>query len=455
MINHKVAKKNNLYLIIDKDKICKMLIITLISIIVLLNISQDFSNKALTNIIALFVMYISVYITMTYRKNIMAFCMFFMMTYFNYSIIFSRYIHVLEHLYQEFYPNIDNKTYGVGITILLVFMVSLYLVEPKLQRKLNYEEGYYFKDYSNIWVVLSCILILIYIYIFAFDKSSFGQRGATSPLYEYSGIFFIIAYYYCGKGKRLNILKIGISLLILIFCIQGFIYGERIAGLQFMLIMFAFLFSSRINYKMIIFVFAGGILFMSAIGIYRATYEAGVMSLKLVIDKLSQNMFTFGGADLAYYCSLTFIMVAEFTSGLDKFILFIKFILSIFFGTSKISGADLPTYTRQYYMHWYGGIYPYYFYFYFGWIGVIISSLFCGKIIKTIISNTIQSKSFIRILKLYIIVTLPRWYMYSPQILFRGIILFTMIYGIFQFINLLTIRRCRFISFINRGSNNE
>lgn len=434
MRNSLIGTKNSI-------TIDKIIILFIVCSMFLLNILMNFSNKLFINIEAILVMYISLYMTITFRKNIMAFVMFIMILYFNYSIIFSRYLYIAYNYYSEFYINVDDRIYGIGIMILLVFMTAIYYFKNNKYKIRIYKKNYYTAEDTNILIVLLMIIILLFINIVGFDHGSYGQRGSTSALYEYSGIFFILAYYYCGKSEISSLLKIMISIIAIGFSIQGFIYGERISGLQFLIIFFAFMLSHKMTYKSICIISLVGLIVMMGIGTYRGSYDSEGITLKLIINALSDRMFTFNGADLAYYTSLTFVMVHDIDSIMNKIGLFLKFILSIFLGSSSVKNSFLAEYTRKYYYHWYGGIYPYVFYFYLGWIGTIVSSFFAGKIINTIYSIDCEFKSYYKLLKIYMIAILPRWYMYSPQILFRGILLFTIVTFAIRMIDVITSRK--------------
>lgn len=429
------TKKSNI-------KLDKFIFMFITVFLFLFNILIDFSSEFLNNIVAFLVMYISLYMTIRYRHNIIAFLMFFMILYFNYSIVFSRYLYIISNHYGEFYVNVNTKTYSIGIMILLIFMTAIYCLRNDKYKIRKYKKGYYFSDNTNILIVILMILLLTFINIFGFDRSGYGQRGATTALYEYAGVVFIFAYYYCGKDKYSNILKVIVSMILIGFCIQGFIYGERISGIQFLVIFFIFMLSHKMTYKSVSIVAVMGLLAMAGIGIYRGSYEAGSLTLEVIIDSLTDRMFTFDGGDLAYYTSLTFVMVHDINSFSERIILFLKFIASIFLGTSKVKDSFLAEYTRRYYMHWYGGIYPYVFYFYLGWIGTFISSVIAGHIIRYTSNDKKENKSFYKLLKIYIIAILPRWYMYSPQILLRGIFIFSIFIFIIKILNSITINVC-------------
>lgn len=415
----------------------KFMLLTLSIFIIICNIFYNFGNAGLNNLIAGLVLFFSIYMLILFRKDVMAFILFLIITYFNYSIVFSRYLHVLTNIYQEFYINVNERIYGIGITILLIFMLCLYVFINIINKNHHYDV-WFSREKKNPLIVIILIIILLLIFIFSFDRSLYGSRGATSSIYEYSSILFIMAYYYCGNKKGLKAYKVVISIIIFVFSLQGFIFGERVSGMQFLIVFFAFILSSKVTYKTVLLLTFLGLFTMTSIGAFRSSYAIEDLSIKVIYNTLSQRMLTFDGADLAYYSSLTFVMVRDITDLLNHIQLFGKFFLSIFFGSSLVQGAELAKYTRQYYMHWYGGYYPFFFYYYFGWTGCVIFSIIISKILKSVINLKDSSQNYYKLLKIYIISSTPRWYAYSPQMLFRGVLLFTIVYLCFEFVNKIT-----------------
>ena len=114
--------------------------------------------------------------------------------------------------------------------------------------------------------------------------------------------------------------------------------------------------------------------------------------------------------------------------------MFKKFLLSILIGNS--SEASLPIFTRQFYVHWNGGYYPLYFYFYGGFLLVFIASfIWCSFLCKCIKKKKHKNSSFLYILGMYLICISARWYMYSPVTAFRPAMLFCIAYFGLSFLN--------------------
>ena len=91
----------------------------------------------------------------------------------------------------------------------------------------------------------------------------------------------------------------------------------------------------------------------------------------------------------------------------------------------------LNSLTGKYQVNYGGGLLTCYFYFWFGWLGVIFISIYIAFLYSTIKNNCENKYSeYKEVLSIFIISTIPRWYLYMPNLLFRGILLFTIFYFI-------------------------
>jgi hypothetical protein len=166
---------------------------------------------------------------------------------------------------------------------------------------------------------------------------------------------------------------------------------------------------------------------MAVIGEYRSNYSFDILNFSALLDSFTKRFLTFDGADLGYYCSLTFVMVADKVSTAVRFDMFQKFLLSL------VKGGDvtllLQNFTRSYYSHWNGGFFPLYFYFYGGFQLVVVVSLLWGRFIINCVNYSFKKHtSFFAIVGVYMVCIAARWYMYSPLNAFRPLIIFTVIY---------------------------
>ena len=113
-----------------------------------------------------------------------------------------------------------------------------------------------------------------------------------------------------------------------------------------------------------------------------------------------------------------------------------QFILYIFLG-SKIVDSNLAVYTRQYYVHYYGGVLPLYMYFYLGILGIMFIVLYLKFWIKKMNESSKKVSHLQRCLCIYISACVPRWYLYSPSSLFRGVLIFIFVYKMVELLDMI------------------
>lgn len=176
-----------------------------------------------------------------------------------------------------------------------------------------------------------------------------------------------------------------------------------------------------------------GILVNSFVNAYRQSYDLGDVSLINTTKDFFNMYFVFDTPVYAYYSSATQIASESLSNLEEKMISALSFLGSIFGGESTGYGNLTNYVSSNYFKNIGGGLYPTYFYFWFGWLGVIASSL-----ILVLILNKINSENLNEIHKLIfvtIIFSVPRWYLYTPLSLFRPVFLMIIIAYILSIIN--------------------
>ena len=359
------------------------------------------------------------------RHNIYLLIINLLILYCNYSICLPNYFVHIETSFSEFALDTVATT---GINTLCLFMGILFVTSPKSTQKnnKNIEPLASNGRYNPIFELALCVLLLI-IWRYGYTRPDVvGGRGTPSAIYEYSVILMIIGFYYCGNKL---VWKIILLIITFLFAIQNFIYGGRITGIQIILCAVLCLLVDKINLKIIllgmIFIFP----FMSLIGIKRGNSSFSILAL---IDALNSLRNTKGALDTAYsayYTSLTFLKAMVYTPFQKRIYMFGCFVLSMFFG-GLIPDSNLADYTRKNFLHYWGGVLPFFAYFYIGILGVILLAIYINYIKSKIIVNYTTKNGFYKCFSIYITATTFRWYLYSPTQLFRGVMLLWIAYKI-------------------------
>lgn len=405
-------------------------------IFVFIDYYVSFSSELINNIIATQIIVFCILNMIKTRNRIVEFLLHFQLFYYNYSIIFSRYLNLVDE-YSEFYKYTDTRVLGIGILSIYIFeMIVTYFVHRdshsiNMKNKIGID-SLCSNNPSKI-ISLSLLIISWIIGIFGFDWSSYGNRGSVSSLYEYTGVLFIIGLYYAGKKARYSKnIRVMYLLTIWAFIIQGLVFGERVSSLQFI---FIFVFYYLLDFLKPIHILLGGLLgviLMSAVGVFRNFYTLNSVTFNGVIEQIFNRMLTFDGADMGYYTSLTFIMTGDKVGWGVRLHKFVEFFISVLVGDG--GERNLPVFTHNYYSHWYGGFLPLYFYFYSSFTGIAVLTYCISYFIRMCFRRINGDRKIFALITIYIICITSRWYMYSPLAIIRSTLVFLIVFYLMEFV---------------------
>lgn len=402
---------------------------------VILFLIETFSNYSNSNITSIYLLIISLYLCIQYRKNINLLFIFIIIAYCNYSVVFSSYLKILPNSIFTLYATTFESKYGMAILVLFFSIICIVFSINKIpfeQESLSINpKDKTHREKNSYFLVIIMILALIYIYLFEYNKPEVvGGRGGGTTLYEYSIVIFILALYY---GKRYKPLSIIIHILISLFILQELIYGGRITALQLLIVLYLMVYENRFPLIKIIPVCIVGFIFFSVVGSARGSLLQGGFSIGTIMNKISEEAFTLDTSYSAYHTSITFLLLEKYVTKNYRFSCFISFIKTIFAGKFGSSKAMVSTLSRQYFVHYYGGFLPFYFEFYLGIFGVILIALYIAFILKRIGMVSVNSSGLKKTMTVYVIASTFRWYIYSPIQITRGILIMILCYGICEF----------------------
>ena len=344
------------------------------------------------------------------------------MLYSNYSIAMAFFLDPLSNFFTTYATTVIGAT---GNNIILFFSICTYLILPSHSL---YTEEFILVDENRrndaFYLCLMGALVLIFVWGFA-APSEVNGRGEGAPAYEYSIILFILCFYYCGKSKLYIALT---AFLMLLYTLQEFIYGGRVTGIQQVICLFLCLFCDKISIKKTLpFLFVMYLL-LTLIGQFRGALSLSFDIIKSAVESISDSMFVLDTAYSACHTSMTYIDVAQQLSWSERLCLFWQWCKSIVLGSS-VPDFNLSSYTRQFHMHYGGGILPFYFYFYLGLPGVVLITVHLFFLFKIIRNTSSKSSGYLKCLSIYLTTGAVRWYLYSPSGLFRGLLFMTLAYG--------------------------
>lgn len=388
-------------------------------------------DGSLCALISIFLLSINTCSLIRVRQNYYLFIIFACILYSNYSICMANYVLNFESFFlgfKGFYLSIQ------ALNILFLFNALLDLIVPNI-KIVNKNKILPIVKNNKYNALIEIILstILVYILIFCFIRPDIeGVRGSPNQLYEYSIIFIILSFYYSGNSKFWQGIFITVSLM---FALQNFIYGGRITGLQIIICLFLCLYVNKISNIFVgVFVLIG-MFIMFGIGIFRVSFSFSSDTLSTIISNITNNYFILDTAYSSYYTSLTFVDLLNNVDISDRLYLFFKWVLSMFLGGSNVVDSNLATYTRQYYFHYFGGILPFFAYFYLGYIGIAFLILYIKFLFQI---ASLNNNNLFRIVSIYFVTTTFRWYLYSPSQMFRGVFLLFVVYCLCEQLNRIT-----------------
>lgn len=373
---------------------------------------------------------INVYMVLQSRKNFLLFIVFFIILFSNYSIIYSNFIVRLDD--SMFTDILSERTRNVSINTLTLFNLMLFFfvrwsaVHPLPCKNIFIDHA---KQDKVITLLLSIILIVVFFVGFQIPEKE-GERGTSSPLYEYSVFFFILYFLYSGGGKK----EIYWGLfLVFAYSMQNFIFGGRIYGLQFVLATYIMVFMHRFSMAKVLFAIAVVFILFSIIGAARGELLSGNFDVQSILLSIFQRGFALDTAYSAYFTSTTFVYLDERVDLDVHAALFLDFIKSIFVGSGSNPDSVLPQFSLDYVTHYFGGLLPFYLYFYLGSFGILLAALLLAFYLNILISLTISLSNFWKCIMVWIVSTTFRWYLYSPLPLLRGVLLFVIVYYVFAY----------------------
>lgn len=388
--------------------------------IIFILITILFDNEIKKEINIFFLIVFTIILIIKSMDEWKSFILISLISYFNYSIVYYYY---LSNLNTEFYSSLKSDNVMIlGLEILTFFIANLNFFYKKKR-----EENIKKLEVINKNKIISMLIIifLIIIWIKGYSPPNIGQeRGEISPMYEYSIILFIIYKKYSYSKK---IWRYSIFILYFLFISKDLIYGGRITSIQLILVFFILYLSEKYKLKQILPYLVIIFFIFSFCGIFRGNKEWEYNIIRDITIQKIKTGFVLDTAVSAYFTSLTFLKI-KFIISLEERIWHLKnLFLAIFLGGSRVRNSELALISYKYYPHSYGGIFPYHLYYYFSWLGCVISA----KIYAFILIKIAKFKNYGKYLLIYIVVSIFRSYLYSPLALIRGSLIFSVIYLLF------------------------
>lgn len=367
------------------------------------------------------------YAVLAVRHNRMLLLIYAVFFYACYSICYANYLHPIRTT--MFTSLADTTSAYTAVGILLLFTSFVVMLLPQHIEHSTSHKGMFMGEHDNalfVWV-LALILVVIAIYGFGRPEAIGGSRGTPSALYEYSVILFIVGFYLAGSNTGLRVLLFAI---LLVFAAQNIVYGGRVTAVQLLLVAFYMLFSDRMTTGQVVAVGAVFFVFFISFGVVRTSiWNDGLDSLVSAFGSTLNRGLAWDTAYSSWHTSITFVEYDGIISQGQHAYLLKQWLTSIVLGGSLVPDSSLAAMTRAYFAHYNGGVLPVYCWFHLGYGGVVLIGAYASLLTSVIAHlSAVKAKSLIvaaslRLSMLYVTVTVPRWFLYSPSQITRGLLL--------------------------------
>lgn len=352
----------------------------------------------------------------------MLFLVMIVIGYSNYSAIWANIISPIDTYYVT---TLSGGGINYSLNILALFNIILFFA-VKWDRVIK--DGRFFLRYQGKtphFLLIGLMLVLAYIFVFCFERpSTTGERGTPSALYEYSICFFAVFLYYCNTRTY----EIAGTIIVLLFSLQNFIFGGRILGIQFLLVLYLIKYIKSIPKRVLYIGLALMFVMMSLIGTARGAIMQGDLDIVSIMDRIFKSGFALDTSYAAFHTSSSIVAYGDKIPFGTRLSHFFQFIISIFLGGRGVTDYE-PAYAMLNYERNDGGTFvSHYFYYYLGIIGTIIGGFLVSAYLNLIRKAALYHNSYIKCVIIYVVSSAFRWYLYTPLGLLRGVLLLSILY---------------------------
>ncbi|WP_194191051.1 hypothetical protein [Clostridium chrysemydis] len=383
------------------------------------------------------IIFISLYQLIKVRESTELLVLFGLITYINLSVSIGDLLQIGQSLGQEtlsWQMAVRLSEYNaIGAKCILAIMAVLnIMINSKYLKKIRSTVNEPIIKKENDYIFYIGLVVLIIFWYFGYGSTRGSTYNSnTQTIYEYCLVIFIVVWFYSGNSK---VKKSYMYLYAFIYILQALIRGDRSSAFPMIVIIFLIQ-NYRLNLKRLSFLAIGGIFASNIISIYRLSYSFSAMK-DLYLSKYGMTAFLSDTVSQSYYTGISIANVHDLIPNTSTY--FLDFLGGILMG-GGFRNADVGAVAYNYLLNKGGGFYFSWFYFWFGFVGVICAGVLLGYIIRKLFAS---SNNYIRLYKLVLVAMCFRWYLYTPFVLFRSILfVFSMLLFISFLVEKLTAKK--------------
>lgn len=330
-------------------------------------------------------------------------------------------VHYSTGMQISYYTMNNQEPYIITV---VKIQIVFFLIFNSALKKLNFKkftQNMNLMVYDCMWAYYLCVLGCIFSIVVGrrgstiFSSGGYGKGVIGSAIFEYCCIFYLLAYYFSGKRKnRLGLLKLVFGF----FVVKALLYGARIEILSMGILFFILFFINKLSKKMVLAGVAAVYFALMLFGLFRGNLSFNGFKMGKIFGYFPDLGYMINNEADVFYTSMSMISAIQ-TGYIDtsyRIGATIHFLVRFLVPGSLTNMTFIPVIYLQsgYAAMGGGGFFSVFWYFYFGWIGVITGGLLCGKlwnIIGKIQFNTAGKQIF----AIISVAMVPRWFAYTPE----------------------------------------
>lgn len=393
-----------------------------------------------TKFLGIYIIIISIYLLIKCQKSTKLLMLLSILAFINISIAYTDIINLGINVapWQIEFRLSEYNLYTMKSLVLFLAVLNS-ILSNKFANSLVINNDFKIHFRYNPYIVIALTFVLYMVLLFAYDpavRASEEYVSNQNPIYEYAIVLFLIAWLFTGENKML---KYNLIIYSLVYILNAFSTGDRSAAFVMALIFVLTNYANKINIKVITFGALTAITVANTISYLRVNSD---FNFSDVLEYLINQGLYSDTVSYSYYAAIT--VSALYHINPDPLLYFSSFLQYQLVGFGVNEFGNFANYVSDNYFILFnrsGGLYFSTFYAIFGYIGVIISSILLGLIIRI----SFKKNGTLAVMYQILIVGFSlRWYLYNPTGLYRSIfVISTIFYFIFLTVNTILKKRKR------------
>ena len=378
-----------------------------------------FVNEAsVLQYIGILIVMISIYLCFKVRENRKLVFLFAIIGFINISLgvsdLINKGLYVAD--WQLALRSTEYNVYTAKSVLIFLSIVNIMLTKSWLKtRSINkiFAETRRNENPIIAFIGISSLFVILILGYGSDLRNSSNYVSNNNPLYEYAIVIYLVSWMFSGKNKIFNVLLVIYAVL---YSMYSFYFGDRSAAFLMILMFFFLHFEQKISIVKLMSLSVIAIIIANFIAGYRI---GGSLDIASIIEYMKEKGLYSDTVSYSYYTGITLTKLHHIDSNAPTY--FLGYLKSLVLGSGSSEYSSMDTFIRGKYSELFnrgGGLYTSAFYSWFGYLGVSMSAVAVGLIVRLVYS---RPGAYAQLYQVLVIVFSIRWYLYNPTTLFRGI----------------------------------